>query len=368
MTEAEKAKITKRDYLKTLAGTIVGLAVGGALGWYLKPAPAGAPKVYRVAFSPNNLGSPYWRTCLAGAEKAVADINSHFGREVVSMSVAEYLDDPDKQASHIDTVISGKYDWYAAPAVVEEATVAPLKKLNDAGIPIILYDRDTAPSGRSYRLFCTITDNVQAGSLEVERLLEALNASGKSKPWKIACLWGHPGASSAEDRKTGSVQALKDLEAKGDIKRVAENYHKGWSRDLARTDMDTWLVANPDLAAVVSSNDDMALGAVAAVEGAHLAPGKDVFIAGIDAIDEARAAVKDGKMVVTLAQANYAMAYWSILGGFAHVTTGWKPSANVLSAPLTPVTSANAATFTLEDPKLDYWAKIGPTLEQLKLP
>jgi len=359
-------KVSRRSFVVAAGGTIVGLVVGFGLGWLVKPTPTPA-KVYTVAFSPNNLGSPYWVTCMHGAEKAVSDINSHFGRPVLSMSVAEYLDDPDKQASHIDTVVAAGNDYYVAPAVVEDPTVAPLKKLHDAGIPVLLYDRDTAPAGRDYRLCCFITDNVQAGRDEVDEIAQALAASGKPKPWKIACLWGHPGASSAEDRKTGAVQELASKLPDATI--VAQNYHQGWSRDLARSDMDTWLVANPDLAAVIASNDDMAMGAVASISGAGKAPGKDVFVVGVDAIAEAMAAVKAGTMVATNAQSNYAMAYWGILAGFANVTMKWTPPTAVIDAPLTAITSANVAGFTLEDPKLDFWASTihGPTVDQLKL-
>jgi ribose transport system substrate-binding protein len=383
-----KGGISQKAAVTLSVIVIVVAIVAGAVGYVLKPAEVAtvtapgetrtvretvtetvtmtAPKeVIRIAFSPNNLGSPYWRTCLAGALKAVDDINAHFGKEVVSMSMAEYFDDPSKQADHIDMVIAGKYDAYVAPAVEEEPTVASLKRLHDAGIPVVLYDRDTAAGGRGYRLFCTITNNVDAGALEVEKLVEALEASGKPTPWKIAACWGHPGASSAEDRKTGSEMKLNELVAQGKAVIVGTNYHAAWSRDLARSDVETWLVANPDLAAVVCSNDDMALGAVAAVKAAGLTPGKDVFIAGIDAIDEAKEAVKNGEMVVTLAQANYAMAYWGILAAYARVTMGWTPKVDVIPAPLTPVTKANVETFTLEDPKLDYWASYGPTVEQL---
>jgi ribose transport system substrate-binding protein len=360
-------KLSRRAFTIAAAGTVAGLVVGFGLGWLVKPTPTLA-KTYRVAFSPDNLGSPYWVTCLHGAEKAVSDINSHFGREVLTMSVAEYLDDPDKQASHIDTVVAAAYDYYVAPAVVEDPSVAPLKKLHDAGIPALLYDRDTAPAGRDYRLACFITDNVEAGRDEVDEIGQALAASGKPKPWKIACLWGHPGASSAEDRKTGSVQELASKLTDATI--VAQNYHQNWSRDLARADMDTWLVANPDLAAVISSNDDMAMGAIASITSAGKTPGKDVFVVGIDAIAEAMAAVTAGTEVATNAQSNYAMAYWGILGGFANVTMKWTPPTPVIDAPLTAITTANVGTFTLEDPKLDFWTSTvhGPTLDQLKLP
>lgn len=323
-------------------------------------------KSLRVAFSPQNLASPYWRTCLAGAEQAVRDINNHYGRVVLEIESVEYQDDPSLQMDHISTIIGakGKYSFYSAPAVVEEASVEPLRRLYEAGIPAFLWDRDTAPEGRKYRKTCIITDNVEVGKMEVQRLMEALRKTDKPKPYKIVCAWGHPGASSAEDRKGGSVMALRPLVDAGEVEIVAEQYHQGWSRSKA-LDFIATVLAKGRLDAVVSSNDDMALGAIAAVKAAGLTPGRDVLIVGVDAIEEAQEAIKAGKMMLTIAQANYAMAYWSILAGFQHVVFGWESPMSIIPAPVMPVTAANVVGFTLEMPLMDKWSKYGVTVEEL---
>jgi len=329
------------------------------------PTPA-PEKKFRVAFSPNNLASPYWRTCLAGAEQAVRDINNHYGTVVLEIESAEYRDDPSLQMDHISAIIGAKerYSFYSAPAVVEEATVEPLRKLYEAGIPAFLWDRDTAPEGREYRKCCIITNNVEVGKMEVQYLIEALRKTDKPKPYKIACCWGHPGASSAEDRKEGSLMALRPLVDAGEVEIVAEQAHEGWSRSRA-LDFIATILARGRLDAVLSSNDDMALGAVAAVKAAGLTPGKDVFIAGVDAIEEAQEAIKAGEMVVSIAQANYAMAYWSILAGFLHVAFGWEPLMSIIPAPVMPVTPENVAEFTLEVSLMDKWSEYGMTVEEL---
>ena len=328
-----------------------------------------APKVKKVdvAFWVGNLASPYWISCKDGAEKAAKDINDYFGKEVLTVTTFDAKDDPAVQTSQIESAIgAGIYEAAVLPAVVAEAMVPAFKKLYDAGIPTITYDREIAPEGRKYRLFCIITDNVDAAARQTETLIKYLEASGKPKPWKICICLGHPGASSAEDRKAGHHMVLDPLVEKGDVEIVYETYHEGWKRELARATVESVLTKNPDLAGVVCSNDDMALGAVAAVEGAGLEPGKDVLIAGFDAISEAVEAVRKGKMNVTVAQAPKIMGYWGVYAAFLHVNTGWKPAVEVIPSPAIVVTKENVEVFApmVEPPRWDLWKKYGPTLEE----
>lgn len=144
----------------------------------------------RVAFSPNNLGSPYWLTCQAAAVGAQEEINAHFGKEVLAMSSTEYTEDIAKQVDHIQMVIAAKYDYYVAPAITQAGSVTPLQNLHNAGIPAWLYDRDTAAEGRTYRKGVFITNNVVAGELEAKAIIAAIQAAGLPKPWKLSAIWG----------------------------------------------------------------------------------------------------------------------------------------------------------------------------------
>jgi len=417
MTSGEKGEVNRRGAIKTIAGVIAGLIVGGVIGYLAKPAevverittktvtspttvtktltapaaattiretvtetitktvtvtsapPATPTKVKKlnVAFWVGNLASPYWISCKDGADKAAKDINEYFGEEVITVTTFDCKDDPALQTSQIESVIgAGIYGAAVLPAVVAEAMVPAFKKLYDAGIPTITYDREIAPEGRKYRLFCIITNNVEAGALEVEALIKQLEASGKPKPWKIAICAGHPGASSAEDRLVGHHMILDPLVDKGDVVIVHEQYHEGWKRELARATIEGVLAKHPDLAAVVCSNDDMALGAIAAIEGAGLKPGVDVLVSGFDAISEAVEAVRKGKLNVTIAQAAKIMGYWGVYAAFLHVNTGWMPPVETIPAPVVVVTKENVETFAplMEPPRWDLWKKYGPTLEE----
>ncbi|MEM2189145.1 MAG: sugar ABC transporter substrate-binding protein, partial [Nitrososphaerota archaeon] len=265
MSSEESKKVGRRTALKVIGGTVAGLVIGGVIGYLVKPTEviketithtvtvtgpattvtktvtvtatpvAPKPKKLNVAFWVGNLASPYWISCKDGAEKAAKDINDYFGEELCTVTTFDARDDPDIQTSQIESVIgAGIYGAAVLPAVVAEAMVPAFKKLYDAKIPAITYDREIAPEGRKYRLFCIITNNVEAAAMETEALIKELEKSGKPKPWKIAVNCGHPGASSAEDRRTGHHLILDPLVEKGDVIIVNEQYHEGWKRELAR--------------------------------------------------------------------------------------------------------------------------------------
>ena len=111
----------------------------------------------------------------------------------------------------------------------------------------------------------------------------------------------------------------------------------------------------------------MALGAIAAVEGAGKKPNKDVYISGFDAISEAVEAIRAGKLTLTIGQAAKIMGYWATYAAYVHLTKGWKPSVEVIPAAVLVVDTSNVETFAplMEPPRWDLWSKYGPTLDSL---
>jgi len=388
MGEEKKETVSRRKYLGAVSVLAVTTVAGWAVAGYFAsvPPPPGVEKTVTqtitktvtavttptptakkvdVAFWVGNLASPYWISCKDGAEKAAKDVNDYFGKELLTVTTFDAVDDPARQSDQIESVIGAKkYNAAVLPAVVAEAMVPAFKRLYDAGIPTITYDREIAPAGQQYRLFVIITNNVEAGALETESVVEFLEKSGKPKPWKVAVNCGHPGASSAEDRKSGHHLILDPLVNKGEVTIVNEQYHEGWKRELARATIEGVLSKHPDLAAVVCSNDDMALGSIAAVKGAGLKPGVDVIISGFDAISEAVEAVRKGEMNVTIGQAAKIMAYWGAYAAFLNVNLKWMPPVKSIPAPVVPVTTENVETFAplMEPPRWDLWSKYGPEL------
>lgn len=67
------------------------------------------------------------------------------------------------------------------------------------------------------------------------------------------------------------------------------------------------LQAHPNLKAIVAANDEMALGAIEAINGAGMTPGEDILVTGFDATEDALAAVEEGTMLLTVEQQPAAM-------------------------------------------------------------
>ncbi|WP_283647343.1 substrate-binding domain-containing protein [Marinovum algicola] len=107
---------------------------------------------------------------------------------------------------------------------------------------------------------------------------------------------GTTGSSPANDRKSG----FDDRIAEDERFRIVASQSGDFSRDQGRQVMETLLQANPDVNIVYAHNDEMAIGAIQALELAGRKPGKDVMIVSIDGTRDALQAISDGKMGVTV--------------------------------------------------------------------
>lgn len=114
---------------------------------------------------------------------------------------------------------------------------------------------------------------------------------------KVAVLEGIPGASSTNERQSGFEETLKkeapDMEI---VTSLTANYN----REEGASVTEDVLQSNPDLAAIYGHNDDMALGAIRSVEAAGKL--EQIKIYGIDAVDDALAAIEKGEMAATVQQ------------------------------------------------------------------
>ena len=134
------------------------------------------------------------------------------------------------------------------------------------------------------------SDNVAGGQMAGDFILEKLGKKGK-----VVELEGIPGSSAARERGEGFHKAI---DAVADIEVVAKQA-ADFDRAKGLTVMENILQGNKDIQAVFAHNDEMALGALQALEAAGM---KDVIVVGFDATDDAVKAVNDGKMAATVAQ------------------------------------------------------------------
>jgi len=160
----------------------------------------------------------------------------------------------------------------------------------DAGIPIVTFDRIVRNPHKPIPYFGL--NNVAAGAELVEYVINKLPDGAR-----IVFITGKPGGSSANERAKGVHDGLK---AAGDKYKIVAEQTGNWSREQALNvtqDVLTSLGYTPD--AIIAANDDMALGAVAAIEQAGIPKGK-IVVVGIDGLPEALVKIRDGEMAASV--------------------------------------------------------------------
>lgn len=233
-----------------------------------------------VGLSVSTLNNPFFVTLKEGAESA-ADEHG------VELTVADAQDDPAKQVSDIEDLIQQGVDVLVINPTDSAAVVSAIESANDAGIPVITVDR-SAEGGEVVSHIAS--DNVAGGEMAGKFIVEKLGGEGR-----VVELEGIPGSSAARERGEG-FHNIVDHEA--GIEVVAKQ-PADFDRAKGLTVMENIIQATPDFEAVFAHNDEMALGALQALEAAGM---EDVMVVGFDATDDAVKSVEEGKMAATIAQ------------------------------------------------------------------
>ncbi|MDD2534030.1 MAG: sugar ABC transporter substrate-binding protein [Eubacteriales bacterium] len=218
--------------------------------------------------------------------RAIRDRADELGIDLVVLDAQQSVA---RQANQIETLVN---DGIAGIIIEPAAT----KGLDDAldlceqqGIPVVLVTQRIANEAT---IDCFVgPDSREGGRLQMAYCLEQLNNQGE-----IVILHGPVGASAQQLRYLGYHDVLL---GKPDVQIVAE-LNADWSESKAQEIVANWLAAGKRFDAVVAQNDEMALGALAALEAIDLAD--QVVIVGVDASPEAISAVYAGKMSATISQ------------------------------------------------------------------
>jgi D-xylose transport system substrate-binding protein len=167
-----------------------------------------------------------------------------------------------KQAADIEGLISQKVDVIMVVAFDSDAILPSIKAINDAGLKAIAYDVQFEDPNALYITF----DNIGVGRLMAKEIL-------KAKPeGNYAFIKGDKGDPNATFLFQGQMEVLKDAIDSGKIKNVCETFTDGWKPDNAQKNMEQCLTSTGNkVDAVVSENDGMASGVVAALEAQGLA-------------------------------------------------------------------------------------------------
>jgi ABC-type sugar transport system substrate-binding protein len=272
---------------KLLLGTaaLATIAAGAALAQALPPLKK--KDKYKVGFAQTESNNP-WRIAQTESMKAEA---AKLGHQLVYTDAAGSAA---KQVADVNSMIAQGVDLIFLAPREEKPLIPAVMNAKKAGIPVILLDRSVDPSlakpGVDYVTFIG-SDFIDEGKRIAEWL--AKNANGKSK---IIELEGTVGSSPANDRKKGFDEAIQ---AAGGFTIVASQ-SGDFARDKGRQVAESLLQAHPDADIIYAHNDEMAMGAIAALEAAGKTPGKDVLVLSIDGGKEAVQAVVDGKIAAVV--------------------------------------------------------------------
>lgn len=233
---------------------------------------------FKIGLSISTLNNPFFVALKDGAEEQATELDA-------TLTVADAQNDAAKQVSDVEDMIQKGMDLILINPTDSEAVGAAVQSANDAGIPVITVDRN-AESGDV--VAHVASDNVAGGKLAGEYMVELVGEGGK-----VVELEGIPGASATRDRGQGFNEAID-----GKLDVVAKQ-SANFDRAQGLTVMENILQDNKDIVAVFAHNDEMALGAVQALNSAGL---NDVKVIGFDATDDAVKAVEEGTMAATVAQ------------------------------------------------------------------
>ena len=191
----------------------------------------------------------------------------------------------EKQIKDVEDMIEKKIDvLFINPCHVNAAAV--IEKAAKAGIRVITLQRAVDSPFVSSHIG---TDNVVLGKQAAQWLVDKLGGKGN-----VVVLEGIPGAESSEDRKKGSSMVFAKNPG---LKIVAQQTGK-YDRAVALGVMENIIQAQPKIDAIFCYNDEMAMGALAAVRAAKRT---GITITGFDAIKDAVAAIERGELTMTLA-------------------------------------------------------------------
>lgn len=230
-----------------------------------------------VGLSVSTLNNPFFVSLSEGAKQKAKELN-------INLSIVNASDDTAKQTSDIEDLISKNVQVIIVNPVDSDAVAPAVLDAINANIPVISVDRGV----NGVEVTSAISsDNVAGARLAGEYLIELIGENSK-----VAELIGIPGATATIDRGKGFHQS-----ADGKLNIVASQT-ANFNRAEGLTVMENILQANPDIKGIFAHNDEMALGALEAVESL----GKDIVIIGFDATDDAVYAVRNGTMRATVAQ------------------------------------------------------------------
>ncbi|MGO9769430.1 MAG: ribose ABC transporter substrate-binding protein RbsB [Roseiarcus sp.] len=254
----------------------LGVAVAAIIAAGATTAAHAADKLALVLSTLNN---PFFVTLKDGAAAKAKQL----GYDLV---VLDSQNDPAKELSNVEDVLNQNVKLVMLNPADSDAAKSSVLAANHKNVPVITLDR-SANGGDVVTHIAS--DNVAGGRMAADLVIKKLGGKGN-----VVELEGVPGASAARDRGKGFGDEIATAPGIKIIVSQTANFDRTQGLNV----MENILQAQPNIDAVFAQNDEMALGAVKAIQAAN----RKMIVVGFDATDDAVAAVKAGTMYGTIAQ------------------------------------------------------------------
>jgi len=193
------------------------------------------------------------------------------------------------QVQQVDDFINQGVDAIILNPVDTQGVLPMINAAKNAGIPLIFVNRKPEVPLTGAMAYVG-SDSALSGKMQIEALAKLMNYRGN-----IAILMGALSNEEARER----TRAVEEFVAQHKEMKVVEKQTAKWQRNEAVDVVSAWVLNGTPVNAIVANNDEMAIGAIMALNQARK---KDVMVAGIDGTPDGLQFIKNGEMAVTVFQ------------------------------------------------------------------
>ncbi len=205
------------------------------------------------------------------------------------LKLADAQQDQQKQIQALRSFVAQGVDAILLAPVVSTGWEPVLREVHTAGIPVVLVDRGIETADETLYATLVASDFVAEGRMAAEWLVSA--SGGKAR---VIELEGSPGSDPANDRKQGFAEGIAAHPGVTVVRSESALFSMAKAKEVMEALIQTLGTGGFD--AVYAHNDDMALGAIQALEAAGKKPGQDVRVVSIDGVRGAFEAMAAGKL------------------------------------------------------------------------